>query len=139
MDQVGFLHGVEYADKKKDHNGKYKGEVLAYLASRGGYKDVLVWLKKQGCVLGRDASGGAAQGGHIKVLKYLKSEGVAFDKRVCFETAAGGHIDVLKYLISERAPFDHEDICSVAAQEGHLDVDGERRGGLSLGYSNVSF
>jgi len=42
-------------------------------------------------------------------------------------------------LISERAPFDHEDICSVAAQEGHLDVAEERRGGLSLGYSNVSF
>ena len=108
-------------DKERDENEKIRRKFLTYLAGRGGFRDVLVWLKSQRYFRGSQACSGAAQGGHIKILKYLKSEGVKFDPSACEGAAKGGHIDVLKYLKGEGVwPGDEAAKC--AAQEGHIDV-----------------
>ena len=110
----------EYGDEDED-SVEQKDELLTHLAGRGGFKDVLIWLKSEGCVLGNDACYGAAYGGHIKVLKYLKSEGVSFDEYTCKAAAEGGHMKVLKYLKSEGVAFDSE-TCRGAAEGGHIKV-----------------
>jgi hypothetical protein len=58
----------EYAWKRK-YNEEKKMDFLTYLAGHGGYKDVLVWLKRQGCALGSEVGYGAVRGGHPEVLK----------------------------------------------------------------------
>ena len=110
----------EYSYKSL-YNDEDKEGLLPFLAGRGGFKDVLVWLKSEGCVLDINACWGAALGGHIKMLKYLKSEGVAFDKETCRHAARGGHLKVLKYLRSEGVSFDSS-TSGGAAQGGYINV-----------------
>jgi len=120
----------EYDEYEKEENEKRKKKFLMYVAARGGFIDVLQWLKSRGCVFDKykinsKVCAGAAFGGHYKVLKYLKREGVPFDEDTYsdFEdfqgevrsgtelsltynqAVKGGHIKVLKYLKSEGLGF----------------------------------
>merc|ERR1712176_149925 len=109
-----------YAARRK-YNEENKGRLLTFLAGRGGFKDVLVWLRSEGCDLAWNVCDYAARFGHLDVLKYLKSEGVEFNSWTCRGAAERGHIDVLKYLKSEGVEFDKW-TCFGAAQGGHLEV-----------------
>ena len=127
----------EYADEDDENlldvNRKYKSTrrserrkekkkaFLVELAARGGYKDLLCWLKSRRCVFDVRTAYGAALGGQIEVLKYLKSEGVEFRQRTGGYAAKGGHIEVLKYLKSEGMPLG-SGICCWAAGAGHIEV-----------------
>jgi hypothetical protein len=110
----------EYSKDRNDSE-ENKRTFLTALAARCGLKDVLGWLKRQGCVFDWRTGAAAARGGHIKVLKYLKSQGGEFDSDTCEYAAEGGHLDVLKYLKSEGASFD-KDTCYRAAEYGHINV-----------------
>jgi hypothetical protein len=91
-------YAKEYNEK---YNEKEKRSSLAYLAARGGFRDLVVWLKSQGCAFDWETAKGAAIGGHLKILKYLKGKRVSFDSRTSRGAALGGHIKVLKYLKRE--------------------------------------
>merc|ERR1712072_1508247 len=116
----------EYAEERgyPYPNEEKKGGLLTFLAACGGYKDVLVWLKSQGCSLGIDACCGAAQRGHIKVLKYLKREEVPFNSYTCREAAEGGQLSVLQWLRSEEVncPWDIQECLHFANRYKHREV-----------------
>ena len=94
----------------------------AIIATAGGQKAVLLWLRKNGYpCLNEETCHYAAAGGHLEVLKYAHENGCPWDERTCYEAAGGGHLDVLKYLHEQGCPWD-EWTYQAAAREGHLDV-----------------
>ena len=110
----------EYAKDRRD-NEWYKISFLTRTAARCGFKDVLCWLRNQGCELNKFLSRVAAGKGQLEVLQYLHSEGAPFDSITCKSAAEGGHLEVLQYLKSIGMYFDTETGVE-AAYGGHVEV-----------------
>ena len=110
-------------------------QTALYLASRGGYSEVVNFLVDSGAENLSAALRYAASGGHLEVMLFLSEKGadlgVNFSDRATPLTLAayGGHLEVVRYLVEngyddERGDDnEHGDWALVqAARGGHLDV-----------------
>ncbi|KAL6067975.1 Ankyrin repeat domain containing protein [Balamuthia mandrillaris] len=94
------------------------------VAARAGNKELLLWLRENGCVWGVGTFAATASTGNMGMLQWLLEEGCPWDKSTCREAAAGGHLEALKWLQwarSEGCPWSAK-TCSAAARHGHLHV-----------------
>lgn len=100
-ERESFFVKEEYA-KGDDDSGNYQKNFLMFLAvARGGFRDVLDWLKSQGCDLGKDACEAAAEGGHhTMVLRWLRKE-CPWNLEKCISAAAQNqNVDMSEWIQS---------------------------------------
>ena len=140
---MGYLSLLKWA-----RNLKYRWDVkpCAIAAAKGGHRNVLKWMKKQGCDWHIKIFAAAANGGHLELLKWLKENGCPSPKNICSKAVC--HPEVMRWLITQghivnqqtsRCAVKHglldllswlqsmgcvsparEEICDLLAENGHL-------------------
>jgi hypothetical protein len=85
---------------------KYAKNNPSYPCSRFGLKAAVSW---------------AARGGYLEVLKWMRSSGCPWDTMICPYAAYGGQLDVLQWAREHHCPWD-AGTCSTAAMGGHLEL-----------------
>ena len=114
----GRVHVLQYL---KTLRFSFKKNLMRDAASKGR-KNVIEFLREQGCPWNEEATcSAAAQGGHLNLLKYLHENGCPWNEYTCECAAGGGHLNVLKYAHENGCPW-NEETCSRAAEGGHLHV-----------------
>ena len=107
-------------------------------AVRGGHKDLLLWLKEQGCPISTSLPEDAAKSKNLELLKWLRRFGnrlvytfppprhgqrwMSWGTGVWNGAAASGHIPTLEWLSKQVGSYWGRDTCAYAALHNHKDA-----------------
>jgi len=83
-------------------------EDVLSVACRGGFLDVAIWAKENGCYARLDDIKFcrlAAEGGHLKTLKWLREQGFPWDCATTYGAACLGHSDVFFWAVENGCPL----------------------------------
>lgn len=90
-------------------------------AASGGKRDIIQFLRENGCEWDWAIPCIVARCGHLELLKWMKEEGCPFDSFTCAGAAEGGNLDILKWLRSQGCEWGPWTIAH-AAREGHFEM-----------------
>ena len=65
-------------------------------AAKGGYLELLKWLKSNGCGWTEDCCYFVVLRGHLEVLIWARHNGCKWSAWTCYAAAKGDHLEVLK-------------------------------------------
>ena len=74
-------------------------------------KDVLQWLRSEGCPWDSNTCYKAAEKGHLSVLQWARSEGCPWNLDVYYAAAEDGHISVMQWARNNGCHWDKESFC----------------------------
>ncbi|PRP86460.1 hypothetical protein PROFUN_05379, partial [Planoprotostelium fungivorum] len=95
-------------------------EVLSY-AALGGQMQVILFMRRHGVPLSRQAFTSAIAGGHLHIMQFLFESGVPLCETLTSQAAISGRLHLLQWLRQRGCPWDGTTAYQ-AALEGHIDV-----------------
>jgi hypothetical protein len=105
-----------------EHGAPYDAATICGDAAESGNLELVQFVNDNGGEINESTIRDAALRGHLALCQHLHSRECPWDEQAVTSAGGEGHTEVVKWLVEQGCPYDAADVCTVAAEYGHLAV-----------------